>query len=78
MCEFIHIVKENATSRRILFRSDGVAEWSLAATKERPFRRNSATPSERRPVVLRPAAARLQLRRVMAYLLPPSHPACGF
>ena len=40
---------------RIWFRCGGVVEWSLAATKERPFRRNSATLPQRKPALSRPA-----------------------
>src|SRR5215471_18624852 len=54
MSEFIHIVKENVLTWCILFRCGGVAEWSLAATEERPFRRNSATSPQRKPVLSRP------------------------
>ena len=77
MYEFIHIVKENVLTWRILFRCGGAAEWSLAATKERPFRRNSATLPQRKPALSRPAVARLQ-PRIMVCPFPLSHPACGF
>ena len=55
MYEFIHIVKENVLTWRILFRCGGAAEWSLAATKERPFRRNSAALPQRKPALSHPA-----------------------
>jgi hypothetical protein len=77
MYEFIHIVKENVLNWRFLFRCGGVAEWSLAATKERPFRRNSATLPQRKPALSRSGVVRLQLR-IMVCPLPPSHRACGF
>lgn len=76
MYEFIHIVKENVLTWRILFRCGGVAEWSLAATKERPFRRNSATSLQRKPVLSRSGVVRLQMR-IMVCPLPPPHQACG-
>jgi len=60
MYEFIHIVKENVLTWRILFRCGGAAEWSLDATKERPFRRNSVTLPQRKPVLSPPAVARRQ------------------
>ena len=77
MDEFIHIVKENVLTWRILFRCGGVAEWSLAATKERPFRRNSAMLPQRKPARARPGVLRLQ-PRIMVCPLPPSHRVCGF
>src|SRR6266567_105643 len=55
MYEFIHIVKENVLTWRILFRCGGAAAWSLAATKERPSRRNSAALPQRKPALSCPA-----------------------